>query len=110
MNLGFSAALLMQVASPAQKLARWRNNVKDHPLDLYIGKRRVVHTGNWLINVSLATIYCTAMYNTALSFPDSFLIKDWQQLHSPKHASSVLRIKFPWRGLAILPFVQIHAR
>ena len=43
----------MQVASPAQKLASWRNSVREHPLDLYIGKRRVVHTGNWLINVSL---------------------------------------------------------
>ncbi|KAK9853353.1 hypothetical protein WJX84_011893 [Apatococcus fuscideae] len=39
----------LQVASPAQELESWRNNVRDHPLNVYIGKRRVVHTGNWLV-------------------------------------------------------------
>ncbi len=42
----------LQVASPAQELESWRNNVRDHPLNVYIGKRRVVHTGNWLVKVS----------------------------------------------------------
>ena len=97
MNLGSTAEILMQVASPAQKLARWRNNVKDHPLDLYIGKRRVVHTGNWLINVRLLPVHCTIMYGIALSLPnDSSRMAAAPHAHAHAHASSLLRMNCLW--------------
>ena len=41
-----------QVTAPARQLQRWQHRVKQNPVKLYIGNRRVVHTQNWLVRVT----------------------------------------------------------
>ncbi|KAK9827501.1 hypothetical protein WJX74_006134 [Apatococcus lobatus] len=84
----------LQVAAPAQELASWRNNVREHPLDLYIGKRRVVHTGNWLIN-GPRDVYLGLTGAIVGTLPTSlvyFAAYEWckQQLEKRSSSSSAL--------------------
>ena len=43
--------LLPQVSTPARRLLSWRHKIEAKAVDIYLGRRRVIHANNWLVKV-----------------------------------------------------------
>ncbi len=43
--------LLLQVSAPARRLLSWRHKIEAKAVDIYFGRRRVIHASNWLVKV-----------------------------------------------------------
>ena len=41
----------MQVSAPARRLLSWRHKIEAKAVDIYFGRRRVIHANNWLAKV-----------------------------------------------------------
>ena len=91
----------MQVSAPARRLLSWRHKIEAKAVDIYFGRRRVIHANNWLVKVQslFMTGSCLVhhaaargMHDTLLERILSLLISSLSaacNLHSNEHSPSV---------------------
>ena len=67
--------LLVQVTAPARRLLSWRHKIKAKAVDIYFGRRRVIHANNWLVKVRslFMTGSCLVHHAAARGLHDTLL-------------------------------------
>ena len=65
----------MQVSAPARRLLSWRHKIEAKAVDIYFGRRRVIHANNWLVKVQslFITGSCLVHHAAARGLHDTLL-------------------------------------